>query len=301
MSSEVNIALQKVQTLRDRARHIEHLVRTESAVPRDLQIDNQEMVALERHIGEVAARRLGVPTVDKAIWRPFWLAAYEDWDRSAGPMFFWEAVNRHLVSTEQFLLSLTSMTPATNRNRRTHGRAKKTGLAKEPVSKPKSSKQSLRLFISHSAADADIAAAVIDLLRAALNLEAGEIRCTSVDGYRLPAGASTDDRLRREVYESAVFIGLVSKRSMASPYVVFELGARWGAGRQLIPLLAPGTSPSQLGGPLQGINALSCDSNSQLLQLVSDVGRALGIQPDTPSSYTRKVEQIIGLRRRGTD
>ena len=57
----------------------------------------------------------------------------------------------------------------------------------------------IQLFISHSSADVDVAAALIDLLRSALNLPATAIRCTSVDGYRLPGGADTNAQLRREV------------------------------------------------------------------------------------------------------
>src|SRR4051794_13584910 len=47
----------------------------------------------------------------------------------------------------------------------------------------------LELFVSHSARNADIVQLLVALLRSALNLPAAAIRCTSVDGYRLQAGA----------------------------------------------------------------------------------------------------------------
>lgn len=81
-----------------------------------------------------------------------------------------------------------------------------------PVKKlrtPKS-KNGMKVFISHSNKDVDTAKAVIQLLRTALNLKTEDIRCTSVDGYRLPLGVSTDEQVKTEIYDSQVLIGLIS-------------------------------------------------------------------------------------------
>jgi hypothetical protein len=153
----------------------------------------------------------------------------------------------------------------------------------------------IKLFISHSSDDTELAAQVVDLMRSALNLPASTIRCTSVDGYRLPGGADTDGQLKMEVRDSEAFVGIVSDRSVQSMYVLFELGARWGAARHLLPLLAPGTPTSVLQGPLSGINALRADVQAQLHQLVSDVGRVLGIVPENPAAYQQHIDRILRL------
>jgi len=87
-----------------------------------------------------------------------------------------------------------------------------------------------------------------------------------------------------------VFLGLVTDAGIASIYVLFELGARWGADKQLIPLLGPGVSADVLQGPLSNINALSCSSESDLLQLVSQIGEALDMPPGSPESYADALE-----------
>jgi len=81
----------------------------------------------------------------------------------------------------------------------------------------------IEVFISHSARDADAAAALIRVLRSALVLPATAIRCTSVDGYRLPGGADTNSRLRQEVNEADALLGIISATSLRSLYVVFDL------------------------------------------------------------------------------
>ena len=153
----------------------------------------------------------------------------------------------------------------------------------------------LQLFISHSSRDAELVGLLIELCRAGLNLSADEIRATSVDGYRLAGGANTDEQLRREVHDAAVLIGVISLHSLESHYVVFELGARWGADRPLIPVLAPGIDASGLPGPLAGRNALRGDNGSQLHQLVHDVAALLDRSPDKPAAYQKYVDRVLKL------
>lgn len=96
------------------------------------------------------------------------------------------------------------------------------------------------------------------------------IRCTSVDGHRLEGGADTDETVRNEIGSADAFVGILSDRSMRSKYVLIELGARWVLNKHLLPLVAPETPASVLGGPLAGKNALQADSEAQLHQLVRE-------------------------------
>ena len=154
-------------------------------------------------------------------------------------------------------------------------------------------KSSIKVFISHSSSDVGIAKGLIDLLQKALHLTSDEIRCTSVDGFRMPGGASIDDTLRAEVHNADVLIGLVTPRSLASAYVTFELGARWGAERPMIPLLAYGVTAGDLDEPLGGINALDSSQEGQVHQLVEDLARILAIHPDKTSSYAGAVNDLV--------
>lgn len=154
----------------------------------------------------------------------------------------------------------------------------------------------IRLFISHASTDATLAGLVADLLRSALGLAPTAIRCTSVDGYRLPGGADVDDEIRREVQQAEAVVGILSVSSLASLYVAFELGARWGLNRPLIPLMAPGFQPSEIRGPLTGKNALAAGNASQLHDLVVGVGKQLDITPHPASSYQSKLDAIVSLR-----
>jgi len=153
------------------------------------------------------------------------------------------------------------------------------------------SENAILVLISHSGKDVDLASELTELLRAGIGLRAEQIRCSSVDGYRLPAGVNTEAQLRIEVNAAKVLIGLITPHSLSSAYVLFELGARWGAGLFMIPLLS-GVKPAEMRGPLSVLNALSCSSEAQLHQLLEDVAKPLRLSVQSPASYLRYVNAV---------
>ena len=154
--------------------------------------------------------------------------------------------------------------------------------------------QPIKLFVSHSTADAPLAEALVELFRSALNLPAKAIRCTSVEGYRLPGGANVDEQLRSEVNSAKACVGIISRQSIQSPYVLLELGARWGPKLHLLPVLAPGNGPEVLDGPLSGLHALTVDQKS-LHQLVEDLGKTLGLDLTTATTYLLDRRHVLGV------
>ena len=155
-----------------------------------------------------------------------------------------------------------------------------------------------RIFLSHSSKDQELAGLVVDLLRSALDLPAEAIRSTSTEGQGLVGGVETDRSLKADIQACEVFIGLISAASMESVYVLFELGARWGEDRHLLPLLVPGADRGLLRGPLSGLTALSCAKPEDLHQMVHEAGERLGLVPEKPATYQRRLNEILGLGAR---
>ena len=158
--------------------------------------------------------------------------------------------------------------------------------AREPV---------ISVFISHSSVDEGVAAALADLLQQALAIRSEDIRCSSVDGYRLPPGVNFKDILRSEVAGARAFIGLVTPASRSSEYVLFEMGARWGAGLTVVPLMACGSSTRDLPKPLTEVIAVDASQSGQLSQLVETIGKQLGHPLQPPSQYHRQLQRLVDL------
>jgi hypothetical protein len=151
----------------------------------------------------------------------------------------------------------------------------------------------IKVFISHTSADSDLALSLIRLIRAGLHLTETDIRCTSVDGYKLEPGADTEATLRREVNDSTVLLGLLTPASIHSSYVLFELGARWGIERSLIPVLGYGASYSSLPGPLQGRNAIRASERGELEDMLFKLSKDLGVELARASAYGADLASVI--------
>lgn len=156
------------------------------------------------------------------------------------------------------------------------------------------------IFISHSSKDEKLAAALIDLLLSALpslGSRPNQIRCTSVPGYKLEGGAETDSQLRREMKDALVFIGLLTRNSLRSTYVLFELGARWGAGTRIKPLVAAGFPKSNLRPPLSGLHVQSCDERTDLHQMLREIGTDLDLPMAPADVYDRHLVKLLEVSK----
>lgn len=157
----------------------------------------------------------------------------------------------------------------------------------------------VKIFVSHSSRDTALVEAFVELLLAAIPIRKPEIRCTSVMGCRLPGGADPSDSLANDIRASAVFIALITKDSASAPFVLFELGARWGNQGRIFPVLGPGTDYDLLPAPIRPLNAFKTSDRGHMHQLVREAAAALDVRPDTPDVYHSKLEALVAERGAG--
>jgi hypothetical protein len=155
----------------------------------------------------------------------------------------------------------------------------------------------VRIFISHSSADEKLAEGLANLFERSLRLSSEAIRCTSVVGYSLPAGATIDDQLRLEIEQSPALVALITEASLSSTYVLFELGARWVLRKPMFPILAGGMKSSDLHEPLKGLVAATCDERGSLLNLIESLASILDIPAARATAYERALGSVLALAK----
>lgn len=239
-------------------------------------------------------RRMNLPSpveqkdVESALWYlvneiPGRVITGLSWDSSGSLVEI--GLGEPIFDLEPLPLVATETTPESSTGRDHASKAelaKMTNVLNNPV----------KVFVSHSSRDKLLVELVVELLVAALRIPKGDIRCTSVAGCRLPAGADAQDVLVEDIQASPVFVVLLTKDSVDAHFVLFELGARWGQRRPMIPILGPGAGFELLPSPVRHLHALKTDEETDLMQLVREVAAALDMKPQPPESYHRALKAL---------
>jgi hypothetical protein len=156
-----------------------------------------------------------------------------------------------------------------------------------------------RIFISHAHEDEDLAQALVAVLTKAFEISDSAIRCTSVSGYKLPAGVHTASQLRSEIEQTECVLGVITPRSMESKYVLLELGAAWGLGKRTFPLVARGVKASSIPDPLGELHWIDLTASEDCHQLIDDLS---SFQPKSGSGalVAAAVQQLVTYARQET-
>lgn len=154
-----------------------------------------------------------------------------------------------------------------------------------------------KIFVSHRHKDEAQASALLDLLQAAFEIKKEDIRCTSVQPYKLNAGDKTSERLRAEIAGAEVVLGLLSPDTSDSNYVLAELGAAWGVDVPTFPLLLRGAEFGNVPEPLNERHSLSLERAAECFQLIQDLKRvtSLKAREGVESGIYEKVVRLAAL------
>lgn len=151
---------------------------------------------------------------------------------------------------------------------------------------------SIKLFISHAHRDEDIADQLVNALELGMDVPMGAIRCTSVPGYKLDLGSMAPEELRRELADAECVVAILTPNSIASEWVLFELGASWSLAKTAIPLLAGGLKDEDIPGPLRGAAGGQLTDPTSLDQFLHQVKSLLGWPEKNTLSASAKLRTL---------
>ncbi len=156
------------------------------------------------------------------------------------------------------------------------------------------------VFISHSHADQALAEALVEFVLGALDIEPDALRCTSVPGHQLPFGRTISEQLKADIDTSSAILVLLTRDSLRSNWVLFELGASWALGKIVVPILGRQLSVDALPGPLAAYPSVpidAADASNRLADAVAQIARTLGLRERTGGKREAKLRAFVELAR----
>ncbi len=156
----------------------------------------------------------------------------------------------------------------------------------------------IKVFISHCLADDALATALADCLAGATTLTNEDIRCSSALAYRLPAGTDFAATLREGLAEDSVVIGLVTRHTMANSWVMFEIGAAWGANKKIIPMVTDEVDAKLLPAPMSGLDLARMTAIRDVAQFIDEVSFMANVTSKPVAQIAEAIDQLLAAHGR---
>lgn len=153
--------------------------------------------------------------------------------------------------------------------------------------------RSPRLFVSHRHLDERVVKALVSLLERSFEIEARDVRCTSVHPYRLSPGDRTSEKLKTEIKAAEVVLGILSPEAQDSKYVLAELGAAWGCDIPTFPLLIRGATYSDVPSPLDERSCLDLRVSTNCIQCVEAISRVTTFKRRQETGDMARIQEAI--------
>jgi hypothetical protein len=157
------------------------------------------------------------------------------------------------------------------------------------------SKSTIKIFLSHAASNANVAKALAHMIESAFVVPANTIRCTSVAGFKLTPGDHASDTLRDDIAACDILVGLLTEESIASGYVVMEIGAAWGQQKVVCGILAPSLPFGRVPGPFKEHHAVKWDDGAGLTDLIESIGKATKLPKQNAGRQRVAVDDFLRL------
>jgi hypothetical protein len=149
----------------------------------------------------------------------------------------------------------------------------------------------MRLFVSHAAADKELADAVITLLEMGAGISSEDIFCTSFDEQGIPPGVDFGPYMRERLQKAEVILAIVTPQYYDSPFCLCETGGAWVTQKKFLPLLVEPVGYDDLRGALYGKQGLLITDGGKLDTLRDQLST---LCKGKTTRWNRKKEAFLG-------
>lgn len=133
------------------------------------------------------------------------------------------------------------------------------------------------IFISHAVKDEHLIDNFVDnILQAGMGIQVEDIFCSSLSGMGIPSGKNFIDYIKEEIQQPKAVIVFFSKAYISSQFCMCELGATWAMTHNILPILVPPLTYSDVKGVLTGIQVDRLNNADDLNRFQETLSKILG-------------------------
>ncbi len=149
------------------------------------------------------------------------------------------------------------------------------------------------LFISHATKDKDLVEDFVEIiLQIGMDIPANDIFCSSLSGMGIPSGKNFIDYIKEQIQQPKVVIVFFSKAYIDSQFCMCELGATWAMAHNILPILVPPLTHSDIKGVLTGIQVDRVNEADELNRFQEELSKMLN-RTISFSKWERKRNQFL--------
>lgn len=104
--------------------------------------------------------------------------------------------------------------------------------------------------------------------------------------------------LRDDIGKSSVVIGLITPQALTSSWVLFELGATWGADKNLKPLITSDVLLNSLPGPISGRHAARLSDRADVAQFLEEIAVLIVAKPRNAARTNKAIDTFVAVHQR---
>jgi hypothetical protein len=136
-------------------------------------------------------------------------------------------------------------------------------------------KMAIKLFISHSVDDEELAQALISLLKVTFYFRDWEVRCTSLTGYEPSDEILTTGQLSQELRQAKLVIFILTPFNEESGWLRLELGLTWATHNDPVILLLAGLYFKNLPKDFPETSIVDVSDKDSIYEVLDQIGEIL--------------------------
>lgn len=149
------------------------------------------------------------------------------------------------------------------------------------------------VFISHAAADKELAAEIVNLIIEGIGVPEEEVFCSSLTGHGIPTGHNFVEYIKSQIDEPLIVVLLLTPAYYKSIFCIAEMGAAWAKSHRIFPILVPPLSYNNVKDVLLGVQVTKIEDDIKYNELREYLAEKIALNSKSITTWDTKRRSFL--------